>query len=40
MLMFPEPGSPCQISLVTGMKKKNVKQAHFIKLRPHETKFI
>lgn len=38
--MFPEPGSPCQISLVTGMKKKNVKAAHFIKLRPHLTKFI
>ena len=40
MLNFVEEGSPAQISLVTDMKKKGVKQAHFIKLRPHKTKFI
>lgn len=40
MLNFVEEGSPAQISMVTDMKKKNVKTAYFIKLRPHKTKFI
>lgn len=38
--MFAEPGSPCHISLVTDMKKKGEKKSYFIKLRPHQTKFI
>ena len=40
MLKFVEPGSPSTVTLVTDMKKKNVKSPYFIKLRPHLTKFI
>ena len=40
MLKFPDAGSPATVTLVTDMKKKNVKTAYFIKLRPHLTKFI
>ena len=40
MLKFPEPGQPATVTLVTDLKKKTPKTAHFIKLRPHLTKFI
>lgn len=40
MLKFPEAGSPGTVTLVPDMKKKNLKTAYFIKLRPHLTKFI
>ena len=40
MLKFPEAGSPATVTLVTDMKKKNVKTAYGIKLSPHLNKFI
>ncbi len=40
MLKFPEAGANATVALVPDLKRKNQGKTHFIKLQPHETKFI